>query len=137
MKFNHGSGKSNNTKHRLGIKRAVKMLSNPILTPLLLLFISLSLLFLSLSHISPKISSPFFLSFSMDPVMAPAIEKCTQGMSVPLSSRTLNDKSKKYQNEEALLEVAVITDDDTLFHLSLQAGKPEWFCPDVGVEEKM
>jgi hypothetical protein len=30
----------------------------------------------------------------------------------------------------------MIVEDDTSYHLSLQAGKPGWFCPDIGAEEQ-
>jgi hypothetical protein len=30
----------------------------------------------------------------------------------------------------------MIVEDDTSYHLSLEAGKPGWFCPDVGAEKQ-
>jgi hypothetical protein len=30
----------------------------------------------------------------------------------------------------------MIVEDDMSYHLSLEAGKPGWFCPDVGAEKQ-
>jgi hypothetical protein len=43
---------------------------------------------------------------------------------------------KEESERKRFLELVMIVEDDMLFHLSLQAGKPGWFCQDVGAEKQ-